>query len=215
MLPSRKKKQYTHIIFDFDGTIANTLPQSLEVINRLLKRSDNPLAERDLSKILKLDSLREILSAVGVSRLQLPYYVYKFRKEMKNVVTDADVFKGMEEALGYLYDRATLHIVSSNSTENIKVFLEYHGIAEYFDVIEGGVSLFGKPRALRRTIKRLGIKKRSVLYVGDEVRDIVACKKVALDIASVAWGPTPKSRLKKAEPTYLLTKPKQLNSKVR
>ena len=210
MLRSKKSKIYSHIIFDFDGTLADTLPQSLDVINDVLGRKDTPLTEKNISRILGFDNIQDILDEVGVSRLLIPYYVYQFRKKVKPTIAEADLFAGVEETLSYLFDRASLSIISSNSTENVEIVLRKYGIHAYFENIEGGVSVFGKARALKKFVRSHNLRKSHVLYVGDEVRDIVACKKVKLDIATASWGPTPKKRLIAADPTYCVDTLKQL-----
>jgi phosphoglycolate phosphatase-like HAD superfamily hydrolase len=48
------------------------------------------------------------------------------------------------------------------------------------------------------------------VYVGDEVRDIVAARKAGVDVAAVSWGYNTREVLAKHEPDYLIERPELL-----
>jgi phosphoglycolate phosphatase len=52
----------------------------------------------------------------------------------------------------------------------------------------------------------------NVLYVGDEVRDIVACKKAGVKIAWVDWGYDLKEAVADEKPDYLISNPLEIIS---
>ena len=82
----------------------------------------------------------------------------------------------------------------------------------YVRKIYGGVGLFSKSAALRKIMKKNKLKTSDVIYIGDEVRDIEACKSVDVAIVAVTWGFNDPQRLKDEEPMAVVrTRPDLLN----
>lgn len=71
-------------------------------------------------------------------------------------------------------------------------------------------SLFGKGSAIKKICKIRGIKTNEVLYIGDEVRDIISTKKIGSKIMSVSWGYNAKERLIKEKPDWIADKPSDI-----
>ena len=81
-----------------------------------------------------------------------------------------------------------MSILSSNARENIVACLRANGVAGLFETVLGYRRLFGKGDGIRRFLKgRIKPGERAV-YVGDEVRDIVAARKAGVEVAAVTWG---------------------------
>ncbi|MCA9068808.1 MAG: HAD-IA family hydrolase, partial [Planctomycetaceae bacterium] len=101
-------------------------------------------------------------------------------------------------------------IVSSNSEANIRVCLENNRVEKHFEFVVGIRRVFGKRRALKQALKRAGLSPQEALYVGDEVRDIHAARRINLPIACVTWGVNSPSLLESQTPEHLITEPQQL-----
>ena len=100
-------------------------------------------------------------------------------------------------------------ILSSNSKENIEKFLQANSL-EIFDFIHSEENILGKGKALGNLLKTHRLKNNEVIYVGDEVRDIEACKENGVKIISVTWGFNKKDILKKSKPDYIVDKPRKI-----
>ncbi len=61
-----------------------------------------------------------------------------------------------------------------------------------------------------KNTRQLKINLNDVVYIGDEHRDIEACKKAQIRIISVTWGIDPLTLLKKANPDYIVETPGDL-----
>jgi len=103
----------------------------------------------------------------------------------------------------------TVGIVTSNTTKNVELFLASHQIS-IIDFIYSEKNLFGKGKVLNNLIKKRLFKKSEVLYVGDEVRDIDAAKNAAVKVIAVDWGFNSEERLRKAQPDFLISKPREI-----
>ena len=201
-------KDRPSVIFDFDGTISNTLPIVIDLFHEWgmvdIKLNDELVEE------LRGMSAQQVLKAVGIPIRKLPGLITKGRKEFINRLGDAKAFDGIAEVIERLSKDYTLYIMSSNSEENIRHFLDENRLSKYFKSIHGNVSIFGKTKVMRRIITEEGLDKNQCWYVGDETRDVEAAHKIKLKIISVTWGYNNKKILSKYNPEYLADTPKDI-----
>lgn len=100
-------------------------------------------------------------------------------------------------------------IVTSNSKENVLLFLEQWHI-KGIDFIFSAKNLFGKAKVIKNLITKHQLEKESVIYVGDEIRDIEAAHQAKIKIIAVDWGFNSKKRLAQAKPDLLISQPKEI-----
>ncbi|HSX42547.1 MAG TPA: HAD hydrolase-like protein [Candidatus Saccharimonadales bacterium] len=175
------------VIFDFDGTIADSLPAAIQVFEELTARPERFSAAqiesfRDLS-------VPELIRALGIPKWKVPVLMVKGRKMLRDHLYGIPAHKGMHDLLAALYEQEIpLYVLSSNSTENVHSYLQRHKLTQYFSGIYGGASLLGKAPLILKMIKKEQLETEGSWYVGDEVRDVSAARAVGLHIASVSWG---------------------------
>ncbi|SFG97875.1 haloacid dehalogenase superfamily, subfamily IA, variant 1 with third motif having Dx(3-4)D or Dx(3-4)E [Desulfotomaculum arcticum] len=120
------------------------------------------------------------------------------------------IYEGLKTVLGELKKAGLkISIVSSNSIENINEFLKNSEINVFDNVYSSG-SFFNKDRAIAHLMRKYNLNSREVIYIGDEIRDIIACKKSSVRIIAVSWGYDSKELLEKANPDYLVDSPAQI-----
>ena len=208
-------KKIKYVVFDFDGTIADTLPFSFQKfleIARLLKIDD--LSEKEIISEIRSKSYQELLrGSFKRAWLKLPYVVNIIKNmqiELEKEMNKIKFFPGVKKLLYDLKKEGyKLAIISSNRLENVNKFIEHNNL-NVFDFIHGKTDLFGKSGYLRKFIIDFKLKKSEVIYVGDEIRDAEACKKVGIKIIGVSWGLHTIKVLKKAEVDYMVRKPKEI-----
>lgn len=197
-----------HVIFDFDGTIADGLPVIIELAQEMVPGFD--LSKDEIEKLRNM-SARQVIKYSGIPYWKLLRMLVKGKKVFAQRIAEVTFFTGMPEVIEQLYkDGYQLSIVSSNSESTIRTMLKRNKIDEYITVIYGNLGLFSKSRAFKKVLKKQRADKTNTICVGDEVRDIEAAKKTGLPIASVTWGFNGKEILTKTKPTYLVDTPKQL-----
>lgn len=198
------------IVFDFDGTICDSLPKIIEVINGVLpKYKIRKLNKKDLGFFRK-NGLRRSIMATGISLIKIAKINSEARKIMATEEKNLKMFRGINEVLNKLKEKGyILGILTLTSREAIEGFLKKNKI-EIFDFIYSGGSVLGKHMVIKKMMKIQKMQKNDFVYVGDEVRDIEACKKVGVKIISVAWGFNDYEVLKKYEPDWLIRKPEEL-----
>jgi len=198
-----------NIIFDFDGTIAD----SFEVIVAIIKKLTHVRGELDEESIyaLRQQPISEIMKKLKVRSWQLPLLLLRGRHMMSRKVRQVKLFEGVVKTVEELHAEGhNLFIVTSNSSRNVIELLKQHHLANSFVDIEGGVSLFNKEKALKKIVKRNSLDSRETWYVGDELRDIDAAAATQLRSIAVTWGFTDKNILISHQPTAVAEKPKDI-----
>ena len=196
------------VIFDFDGTIADSLPVIIELFERWSKRE--PFIKEEVEALRNM-SARDVVRSVGVPLWRAPSLVARGRKEFTKYIDKIEVFKGMPEVIAELHNRDyKLYLMSSNSKENVQKYLELHKIDQYFTHIYGSAGLFSKASVMKKIIRKNRIKKADCYSIGDETRDVDAAKKVGITSIAVDWGFNADEILKQQHPDHLVSKPEEL-----
>ena len=198
------------IIFDFDGTIADTFWIGFQIVNGLADEFDfKKVKEEEVDKYRQMTS-REVVKALSISWLKLPLVAARVRKEMSKIIGQAKLFEGIKETLTQL--RQSGHkfgILSSNSLENLEFFINNNDL-KVFDFIQSGRKLFGKDRILNLIVVNNGLNKDNVVYVGDETRDIKAARRAGLKVIAVSWGYNAREALEQQKPDLIVDVPEEL-----
>jgi phosphoglycolate phosphatase len=203
---------YLSLIFDFDGTIADTLSAIIRLVNEHAKEINiKPLAETDVDELRGMSNL-DIIKKYKVPLLKVPYLVLRAQKELNHRIGEMSLFPGVKELVFDLKRRGIrLGILTSNSRENVQKFLKAHDL-DVFDFIHAEQNFFGKNWALLHLLKKFNLKKEEVIYVGDEVRDIEACQKANIAVIAVSWGFHRRKLLQDKLPTYLVDSPDEIRA---
>jgi phosphoglycolate phosphatase len=197
-----------NIIFDFDGTIADSFDYFLTFLAREAKKQ--PLTD-DQKAGFHGHSLVGMTRKMGVSWFRLPGLLYRCRQEMNPAMQHVQPFHGMPEVIRKLRDEGhQLYILSTNSETNMHKFLKHHKLDDYFSEVYGGAGLLGKAPALRRLLREQHIETRKAVYIGDEVRDVEAAQSTGVRIITVTWGFARADELKSRKPTGVAHSPEDI-----
>lgn len=201
-MPPAPMKRYRLAIFDFDGTLADSIDWFRGNIQDTITRFGlNPTTAGELEGMRGL-SAREIMARLGVSMWQLPAIAGDMRKRKLAAAGEIALFDGIPAMLSDL-QRASIPaaIVSSDSEASVRQVLgPTTALVSHFDC---GAAIFGKHRKFQRVARRFGVEPVETICIGDEIRDIEAAKTAGMDAAAVAWGYTLPSALQAAGPTHL------------
>lgn len=197
-------KEYQAIIFDMDGTLVDSFSFFLGALNQLAKKYKFKSVELHEVEQYKHLSPKEIMKEMNVSRWKLPWIAKDFIRLMKERDQDVYMFEGMRDHLIELHKRGyTLAIITSNSKENCQNLLGAE-LCELFSHIDGGSSIFGKAKRIKRVLNILNLNKNQAIYVGDQTTDGEAAHKAGIDFAAVGWGYTSAEKLKTIQPKVVL-----------
>lgn len=198
------------IIFDFDGTIGDSVPFIFEVINKLSKEYGFNQLTREEFHVLRDRSPFEIIQQLHIPIFKIPFIVHRGKQLLKRHMKDVAYIPGMRSTIYALQKNGyRIGMLTSNSRENIDIFLERHKL-KVFDFIYTENNIFGKQFSLRNILKQEKIDIDTTIYIGDEVRDVEACQVLKLDVIAVTWGFSSKAAIQKYKPTYIADKPEEL-----
>ncbi|MEM6844040.1 MAG: HAD-IA family hydrolase [Bacteroidota bacterium] len=195
-----------NLVFDFDGTIADTLPHIVAISNRLADDFRyRKVGNEDIDTLRGVRS-REALKLLKIPMLRIPAIAVRMKAELHKEMHLIKPISSMKEVLSELTVVYQLGIVTSNSQTNVETFLEANGMA-FFDFIYSAPSLFGKNRVLRRLLKSHRLIREDTVYIGDETRDVDAARKSGIDMIAVSWGANTAEALTQLNPQHLIHHP--------
>lgn len=201
--------KYRLLIWDFDGTLVDSLEVALQVYRQLQAEHDLPPID-DPDRVRDL-SLSQFLREFRFPVRRVPVLFRAFLSEFRANMAAIPVHDGIPRTLEVLQQQGIRNaVISSNSNANIQSYFQAQNLSHFFEQVIGTSRIQGKRRSIARAIRQLNLQPSEVLYVGDEVRDIEACHKVPIDIAAVEWGLNSAKALRDAGPTFQLSTPESL-----
>jgi phosphoglycolate phosphatase-like HAD superfamily hydrolase len=196
------------ILFDYDGTLANSLELGYEVLEQLCIQYGYKCLPKERYRLI---GTRQVIKEMGIPMWRLPRLMRAGRRLMANRITEVSPVEGIVETIKELYQlNISLGVVTSNSGNNVETWLKYHNISQYFSIILGGGGLLRKERCIRKVMAKYQIKPDELLYVGDESRDIIACKRLKVNCVAVTWGLDLEEKLLLDHPDLIARQPKDL-----
>lgn len=201
-----------YIIFDFDGTIADSQEVSVKLYNQLAEKHHFKKIEEDDIEVLKRLSIIERCKFLNVPIYKIPRLALELYGMYNESIDYIILFEGIKDLLKQLKARGyKLAILSSNSQKNIEAFLKKNEIEEISEVFYSN-NIFGKDKVIKSFLKTFNLKSKEVIYVGDEQRDIVASKKSDVKVVWVGWGYDAIEIAKQQYPDYIVNKPSEILS---
>ena len=201
--------EITHVIFDFDGTIADSFHVFIDVARELFD-IDEALTDEFVEELrgLRRD---EVMERLDITRLQALWSYRKGRRLFTERIDEVNVFEGMADVLDVLHDSYTLGVLTDNDKDVVESFFDDHELALFDFVMESSV-FQSKTWSLQEVIRREGIDAERVVYVGDQITDIESAHRAGCEAIGVDWGYNTGALLKSADPERLVSSPDELPS---
>lgn len=180
------------IIFDYDGTLMDTIKDGVVCINIMLEKLNCPLINYEYEKGNELyfyEYIYKIAIANGFSSDDLANFMDEFCELYFNhPKPNTKPFKGIIEMLKRLNDEGYLIAISSNkSSKMINYFNDkfFKGI-DFIDV--NASSNKPDPSHVLEIIRNANVDLDDVVYVGDSITDLLTCRNAEIDCILVSWG---------------------------
>jgi phosphoglycolate phosphatase len=205
VLPARS------VIFDFDGTLADTLALGLQAFNASAPEFGLRPVGRDETARLRGLSTRDSFRELGVPLHKLPLLVRRVRQQMAQQIASVQLFPGVRECLLTLRGAGvSLGVLTSNSRQNVDSCLSTNGVLSLFDFVHSSINIFGKQRTLRRVLAVRGLPPPQVVYVGDQDRDIDAGHACGIRVIAAGWGYQSREKLESHRPDWVADSPSEV-----
>lgn len=210
---------YKGIIFDLDGTLANTLDDIAGSMNRMLANCGYPLHEKESYKMLVgrgLDAL--VRQALPVEARQ-DEIIEKCLAEMmadydRNCLVETHLYVGIRELLDELVKRGVPIAVFSNKAEplTLRIVNALMGDIPFLKVTGARPGLPKKPDP-SGALAIAGLMKvpcHELIYMGDSDVDMMTANRAGMYSVGVLWGFRSKEELQANGARALLKHPLEL-----
>jgi phosphoglycolate phosphatase len=196
--------RYRLVIFDLDGTLSDSFPWFLSVVNDVAeKHGFRHVAPHEVDELRGKGS-REIVQHLEVPFWKLPVIARDMRRMKTASLKDIPLFAGVDAMLDQLAKAGVaIAMVSSDSEDNVRTALG--DSARHIVQFACGASLFGKASKFRAVLRRTGIPASDAICIGDEVRDGEAAHKAGIAFGAVSWGYATPDALMKASPALMFS----------
>jgi len=179
--------RYSLVIFDFDGTLADSFPFFVKAQHALAQRHGFTAIAEDRIEQMRRMGTRELLREFGFPKWKLPIVAADFVRAMR-AAPPMPLFPGVPDMLRRLRDGgARLAILTSNSVDNVRRALDTES-TDAIERIDGGVHMLGKHRRIASMLKQAKTDASQAIYVGDQVSDGEAARRAGVAFGAVAWG---------------------------
>lgn len=196
------------IVFDFDGTIADTLPIVIDMFNEFSERE--PLTQEQIAELREM-TIKQIIKELEIPVWRVPSILVQGRRELAKHVDKLVIFDGLTPVIKQLHkDGHTMFLVSSNSAHVIRSFLRRYELLSCFKAVRGNAGLFGKGKVIKSLLKKVAADKNHTYSIGDEVRDIEMARKLGYKSIAVDWGFNGPRVLQANNPDYFVSNPNEL-----
>jgi pyrophosphatase PpaX len=201
------------VLFDFDGTLADTIPLILASFRHATRTIyGKPLPDDALLSNVG-QPLRAQMEVIDPERAQELFDVYREHNAANH---DAMIrpFPGVSEALAALgAGGLRLAVVTSKARPFAERGLRVLGMQDVFDLVvavEDTQRHKPDPQPLQFALERLEGEPSTAAYVGDSPFDIAAGKAAGLATVAVTWGAFGKEDLCEAGPDHVIGTPEEL-----
>lgn len=201
---------FKYVVFDFDGTLVDSLGIIVRGYNQMAsKYRSKQIVPEDLPA-LKGMTIPERCKYLKFKLFMFPLAALDIYRLYRQSLKDLHFCPGMKELLMDLHQRGfKLGVISTNSEQNIREFMSRNGI-DFIKNMQCSNNIFGKDKDIKRFLRANKLQNSDMIYVGDEVRDIVACRKTGVKVIWVSWGYDDAENVKKENPDYVVHSPDEI-----
>ena len=203
------KRRVQLVLFDLDGTLADTGADLADSVNFTRARFDLPplAAERIHAEVgLGVEHLlRHTLPIKNATHFHQVMGVFTAYYEA-HLLDKTVLYPGVREVLEYFRDKR--RVVATNKIQRFaEAVVRGLGMGDSFDLILGGDSATEKkphPALITMALERFQTAASSALMVGDGDTDIEAGKRAGVMTCAVSYGLGDKARLSAAKPDLII-----------
>lgn len=202
------KCRYKAVLFDFDGTFADTGKGVFASVEHAVKAMGYPaLSEKQLRTFVGpplIDSFKENLGTDDDKTDEAVRLYRKFYSEKG--IYEFDVYDGIIELVKDIRaDGVKLAIASTKPAPFIKRLITYLELDEYFDYVSAPESEehIEKSELISNALKAVGVDKKDAVMIGDRHFDILGAIGAGVDSIGVSYGYGGEEELKKSGAAHI------------
>ena len=188
------KKNYDAVLFDFDGTLADTGEGIFESVRYAVEALGKPpLSDKQLRSFIGPPIYDSFMNMLDLDHDQTEFAAMKYRERYaEGAMFSLRLYDGIPELLKKLRESGIkVSVASSKPCGFIERIVGHLGMREDFDYIAapaGDDKPESKCELITRAAKALGADRSRVLMVGDRRDDMQGARNCGLDAAAVLYG---------------------------
>lgn len=193
---------YNTIIFDFDDTIVSTKHKHIRSFIEAAKKSGLTIKKEEVKKIYGLPTLVMLEKIFpDETKSTLKKISLEKDKAYRKIVHSEGIklLPGIKSLLEHIRKKGVkTGIMSADKSKNIKLVLRKNGILEYFEEIIGADVVSShkpNPDGLQKTAKKMKVKSKNCVFVGDSEYDMLAAKRAKMFAVGITTGFYSKKKL--------------------
>ena len=206
------------LIFDLDGTIADTKASVCEAVNMAMDHFNMPyVTSKQVGKAMgngAIMLIKRLLPPENSGDEDFVCSVFEYYDNAYDVTCiNAPFYDGMKEIMLDLKSKGYKIAVLSNKQDRyVKKIIEHSFGAGTLDFVQGQTSLPIKPDpAVPLMIaEELGVAPEECAFIGDSEVDVITAKNAKMTGVACAWGYRPKALLEENTPDFLIDSPREL-----
>ena len=196
------------LIFDFDGTLTDSIPAAVEAIQAMMVELGLPhKTKEEIHKHIGYGEAHLVSGSIGSKEPKLLKTALEiYSKHIKAGIKTVPVYPHVKELLGFFEQKPKI-IISNKKDEFIKMILDHHYLTSYF------IDIFGEDRApsrkpdpstLNKILEEYKISPDRTILIGDMAVDVQTGKNAKVVTCAVTYGFDDRSKLERSNPDFLI-----------
>lgn len=209
MKTAGKKIQIDLLMFDFDGTLADSIPPAIKAVQKMMVELGYPFkTEKEIGQYVGFGEVPLISGSIGSEdpeTVKRAMQVY-FRHYLNEGIGGISLYPHVREMIERFKDKKKM-IISNKKDDFIRIILKNYNLSDHFIEILGGDSapcLKPDPCALLKALKEHNIPPERAIFIGDMTVDIETGKNAGVWTCGVTYGFDGRAKLAKAKPDFLI-----------
>jgi phosphoglycolate phosphatase len=184
------------VLFDLDGTLADTAPDLADALNRLLaERGRGPVPFEHARPVTSSGARGMLRVGFGIDPQHTEYDALRARfldLYAENICRETRLFDGIGELLAAIEGRGLPWGIVTNKAERFTFpLLAALGLEARTACVVGGDTtgrIKPHPDPLLHAARALGLAPGACLYLGDDLRDVQAARAAGMPVLAAAYG---------------------------
>jgi HAD superfamily hydrolase (TIGR01549 family) len=214
MQATTTKRRFNAVVFDLDGTLADTFSTIMRIFNQLMS-----------ARTGREWNLKDLIPHFGPPENVMFKSLFPNENDYESVVTEfyrlsmtdgheIKSFPGIREIVSDLRNAGVkLGVYSGASTRAARIRIGHAGLLDLFHEVVGGDQVRNykpHPEGLVKLIERFEVDPQSTVYIGDMVADVDVGRGAGATTVAVTWGACNRTELEAARPDFLIENPNYL-----
>ena len=209
------KKTITTLLFDFDGTVFDTVEGITKSIQYALRKHGRDAELEELRCFAGPPLVDKFMEVYEVSKEEAEQLVTDFRERYVPIgVYESSPFPGIRELLEAVRAAGKKTAIATSKPQALaELLLQRAGLRDLFDVVVGsggGVNNDAKWQIVTRAMELCGSKPEDCVLVGDTKYDVEGAKKCGIPCIGVRWGYAAEGELETAGAAVIVETPGEL-----